>query len=708
MGSRRAAAVLFAAAVVLACQPRQQIAWSAPTAAPPPAAPEAPAGPALRPFAAPARLVFERNAGQLPRAVAYRARGAGADLFVLGDGRLVLGVARPTRPLAPDEPGAFADPRVVPVERVALVLEAVRPAGAARLEPGTQLAGRIHVYQRRLPRRWRTDVLTFESVRLRGAAPGVDLVYAGEDGALALRFAVAGGADPGRATLRYRGAHAMRVATDGALVVEAAGTRVVHERPRISEGDGPARRELRGVWVVADGAAHVRVDGHAPAAPLAISTRIAFADAPPAAGDLGTAIAVWREHVHVVGATSSALLPRVAPGKEYAGGWDAFVLRMTRDGRTVESTTILGGRGADLARAVAVDGDGRIHVAGETSSTDFPVAGRAAQWRNAGGTDAFVTTLGPDGRLLWSTYLGGPDDDRAWAVALVRGAVWVGGETRSAAFRAVFPRRSGRAAGTDGFVAGLGRDGDPVFLDRLGGSGWDEVRALAGGDGGAVAAGATGSYDFRTSPGAPRTEVGGPSDAFAVCLAPDGTVRGATLLGGSGEDEALGVALARGGEPVLAGFTTSRDFPVDAPSPLGRGDGRDAFVARLAPDCGRLLGSTAFGGAAGDVAHGIAVDGAGNESVIGSSASGGFLAVGEDGRARAVPQLFLTRLGRAGAVLDAVAHAGASPEEGLAVALDADGAVYGTGRGASPGALGAGPAAARLLVVKLERPHPPR
>jgi Domain of unknown function DUF11/Beta-propeller repeat len=56
--------------------------------------------------------------------------------------------------------------------------------------------------------------------------------------------------------------------------------------------------------------------------------------------------------------------------------------------------TFLGGSGADFATSIAVDAQGNSYIAGETASTDFPVA-HSIQPALNGPSDAFLTKLGP-------------------------------------------------------------------------------------------------------------------------------------------------------------------------------------------------------------------------------------------------------------------------------------------------------------------------
>src|SRR5579872_3761715 len=69
-------------------------------------------------------------------------------------------------------------------------------------------------------------------------------------------------------------------------------------------------------------------------------------------------------------------------------------------------SAVLGGTGQDYATAVTSDAQGNTYVVGLTYSSDFPVTAGAFQPKFGGTSDAFIAKLGPDGHLIWSTYLG--------------------------------------------------------------------------------------------------------------------------------------------------------------------------------------------------------------------------------------------------------------------------------------------------------------
>ena len=77
---------------------------------------------------------------------------------------------------------------------------------------------------------------------------------------------------------------------------------------------------------------------------------------------------------------------------------------------TISFVRFLGGSNTDEANAVAVDGLGYTYVTGQTYSGNFNVYG-GIETGKSGNSDAFVTKLGPEGNIVFSSYLGGGDDD---------------------------------------------------------------------------------------------------------------------------------------------------------------------------------------------------------------------------------------------------------------------------------------------------------
>src|SRR5262249_39076108 len=141
-------------------------------------------------------------------------------------------------------------------------------------------------------------------------------------------------------------------------------------------------------------------------------------------------------NAYVTGSTQSSDFPTVAPFQPAAGGGsDAFVAKVNFQGTELLYSTYLGGSNADAGWAIRVDSSGNAYVAGFTFSTNFPTQS-PYQSSNHGSPNAFVAEFDPAGSaLIFSTYLGGSSDDRAFGLALDSSAnIYVTGKSLSADF----------------------------------------------------------------------------------------------------------------------------------------------------------------------------------------------------------------------------------------------------------------------------------
>ncbi len=75
------------------------------------------------------------------------------------------------------------------------------------------------------------------------------------------------------------------------------------------------------------------------------------------------------------------------------GADDGFVLQLDPEGKQARFATFLGGSGADVIHAMAINAAGNPVVAGQTCSGDFPVAEDALQSRIPGSCNAFVAAI---------------------------------------------------------------------------------------------------------------------------------------------------------------------------------------------------------------------------------------------------------------------------------------------------------------------------
>lgn len=326
--------------------------------------------------------------------------------------------------------------------------------------------------------------------------------------------------------------------------------------------------------------------------------------------------------IYIAGFTQSSDLPILnALQQNYAGGTgDLFIAKLKADGSGFAYITYIGGSGgegdpAGYVGGIAVDAHGNAYVTGITRSPDFPTTPDAFQTSiasqfvcdddpNAGLCgDAFVLKLSAGGdRLIYSTYLGGSDYDDAKAIAVdSTGAAYITGITASPDFPTTDGAFQTQLRDVDAYVAKLSPDGSSLeYSSLIGGTGLDAGMAIAvDSQGRAYVAGTTQAADFPVNN--PLQSFGGGWDAFILRLNISGTaVEFSTSLGGQGTDEALGITIGPAGEIYIAGFTDSTDFPVHNPfQPSLAGPGGNGFVIRLKSDGSSILYSTYLGGADG-------------------------------------------------------------------------------------------------------------
>lgn len=242
-------------------------------------------------------------------------------------------------------------------------------------------------------------------------------------------------------------------------------------------------------------------------------------------------------------------------------------------------STLLGGAGGESGRGdIVMDGAGRMFVTGATSSFDFPVVPGAPDSVFGGVRDAFIACVDSSGSaLVWCTFLGGAGWDEGEGLTLGAGAtVLAAGFTESADF----PFTAGSFDSTfggvrDAWVARLQRDsGALLWSTYLGGSDWDEARALAQAGDRPCVAGITWSADFPWTPGSFDSTYAGGGDMFAGKLVAGGdSLLWASYLGGTDFDQANAV-LAESGNLIVGGETHSSAFP-------HRGDTFDTTYADL-------------------------------------------------------------------------------------------------------------------------------
>jgi hypothetical protein len=320
--------------------------------------------------------------------------------------------------------------------------------------------------------------------------------------------------------------------------------------------------------------------------------------------DGGAGIAVDAAgNAYVTGVTSSSDFPTVKPVQpSLSGSSDAFIAKIDTTASGTASlvySTYLGGSDAEGGAGVAVDSSGNAYVTGYTQSSNFPTA-NPLQGSSGGGTcffyysnpfsqpcpDAFIAKLNPSGSaLVFSTYLGGKDDDRGTGIAVdSSGNSYVTGHTQSSNFPTSSPIQPNLGGFGDAFVAKLNATGSALtYSTYLGGNSDDQGNGIAvDSSGNAYVTGSTSSMDFPTV--FPVEVLNSGSHIFITKLNSAGSALVySSYLGGSGFETGAGVAVDANGNAYVTGNTSSSNFPTVNPLQTSLRGFTDAFVSKIAP-----------------------------------------------------------------------------------------------------------------------------
>ncbi len=344
-------------------------------------------------------------------------------------------------------------------------------------------------------------------------------------------------------------------------------------------------------------------------------------------------------NAYVTGFTTSANFPTKNPyQKSIAGGVDVFVLKLNRTGTALVYSTYLGGSGTEYPFGIAVDSSGEAYTLGNAGSSNFPVTAGAFQTTCAscpGSPDVFLTKFNSTGSaLVYSTYIGGSGDDRAFGITLdsSNNAYFVGWTTSTDYPTTTGAFQTSNAGGiSDAFVTEMNAAGSAlVYSTYLGGTGQDVGFGIAlDSASNTLVTGYTYSTDFPVTSGAFQTSTTVNGAAWVAKVQAGGTALiYSTYMGGTdGTSAGNSIKVDPPGNAYVTGYTCASDFPVTAGAfqPTFGGDctnaGGDAFVTKLNPTGSALVFSSYLGGSGDDVGFSIGLDNMNNIYITGRSSS---------------------------------------------------------------------------------------
>ena len=669
------------------------------------------AAPVLATFGNPP-LYFEADCDQSGTARSFLARGSGCSFFVAPtEAALTLAKFDLSPASSPRERGGARPGRITQTRT--LRFEFVRANSHARISGNGELPGKVNYLIGSDPARWRVGLPLFARVRVENIYPGVDLVYYGNQQRLEYDFVVSPHSDPGAISIRFSGADKIRIDAQGDLVFSLGGDEIQQPKPVLYQIVDGARKEVTGGYRLVDlRTVAFQIGDYDRERPLVIDPVLSYSTYfGGTSSDIAWDNAVDANgFVYLAGETMSAGL--ATPGAyqtTYRGGdglgGDAFVAKFDNLGANLLYLTYLGGKGDDAVLGLAVDGEGHAYATGFTSSPDFPTAN--ALRPQIGGPsyptltiypfDAFVAELGPSGsNLVFSTYLGGAENDEGIGIALDAGTnVYVTGFTSSTNFPTAKTLRTNYNGNTDAFVTKLSPHGTAyVYSLYLGGTNNDQGEGIAADLAGhAYVAGLTSSTNFPTT-NAIQTLLNGTTnyasayDVFLTKLTADGSnLVYSTYFGGAGDDIAFRLRLDDDGNVFITGSTTSLNFPTNTTGTnfvSGLNSGNilsDIFVTKFGALGTNVVYSVVFGGSGTDAAWDVAVDRGGNAHLVGLTYSSNLQTTNTSGYLSATnsgsSDVFISVINPSGSDFVRSAYLGGSgPDNGYGIKVDAAGNDY--------------------------------
>lgn len=450
--------------------------------------------------------------------------------------------------------------------------------------------------------RWATNALAFASILYPDVYDGIDFRVSSIENNLKYDFIVKPGADPSQIKIEYCGAFGIEKMGDDLEIRTTVGS-LTELKPFSYQDNDHNKQTVPSEYRLDNNMVSFSFpDDYDECRELVIDPLLIFSTYSGSTADNWGSTATPGEHgtLYSAGVTHQQLggfFPATAGAFQTnnGGNFDMAIIKYDSAGTNFLYATHLGGVNNDSPESLVVDkASGDLIVLGISSSPDYPTGTNSFDNTFNGGTtihnrvlntddqwDIVITRLSPNGdQLVGSTFLGGSGNDGL-----------------------NLPKQSGGA-----LVVNYGDEmrGD-VITDETG-----QVYISS----------VTSSNDFPIINGFDNSFNGGTTDGIMVKLAPDlSSIEWSSYLGGSGFDAAYSIKFDNDKNLVLAGGTTSVNFPTTAGSYQTNFNGIvDGWIARVAANGSAILNATFTGTISFDQVYFVDLNANGNVFCYGQTA----------------------------------------------------------------------------------------
>ncbi|MDB4534353.1 SBBP repeat-containing protein [Vicingaceae bacterium] len=335
-------------------------------------------------------------------------------------------------------------------------------------------------------------------------------------------------------------------------------------------------------------------------------------------------------NVYITGYCSSSSFPTTIGAYDEIenGDTEIFVAKLNATGSNLFYSTYIGGNSSEGGAELDIDNQGNVYVTGQTNSSNFPVTLGAFD-QTYKGTDGYISKLNASGSaLIYSTYLGGTTTDNCQSIVVDNfGNAYVTGD---AGFN--FPTTIGafdvsHNGVQDVHITKLNASGSAlIYSTYIGGPLYITAKDIAIDGGGNAYITGYSDPGYLITPGVYGETIDG-SGVIITKINADGTnLIYSTVIGGSGFETGMSIAIDDNDNIYIAGQTTSTDFPtsIGAYDSTYNGGLKDGFVLSVNISGGGLNFSTFIGGSNTENVNDIKVDTNYNSYITGGTKSTNF------------------------------------------------------------------------------------
>jgi hypothetical protein len=485
--------------------------------------------------------------------------------------------------------------------------------------------------------RWAANARAFESILYPDVYAGIDFRVSSAGKNLKYDFIVKPGADPSQIKIQYSGIDGIEKLNDELEIRTVVGS-LTELKPFSYQGTSNTKKTVASEYDLNQNVVSFSLpEGYDECRELTIDPLLIFSTYSGSTADNWGSTATPGEH----GTLYSAGVTRQDLGGSFPattgafqtnnrGNFDMAIIKYDSAGTRFLYATHLGGSNNDSPESLVVDKvSGDLIVLGISSSPDYPTGANAFDKTfNLGTTifnrvldtddqwDIVLTRLSPNGdQLIGSTFLGGSGNDglnhpkqsggplvvnygdemRGDVITDETGNVYISSVTSSVNFPIVNGFDNTLNGTTDGLVAKLTPDLSAVIWSSyIGGSGYDAAYSIKFDNSeNIVLAGGTTSANFPVTAGAYQTTFKGIVDGWIARVSSNGSAIINATYTGTSSFDQVYFVDLNSNGNVFCYGQTAGHMPVT--SGVYRNMNSGQFVQKLSPDLSTLVFSTVFG-----------------------------------------------------------------------------------------------------------------